>query len=293
MRIVVATDGSKHASEAVEWLLHLPLPSDAVLEVVSVVQPPFAGETTAWIPSGQLKDESERVIEEARARLAKRWPRATGRVLEGERRQAIIDAVARSQCDLIVLGARGRGAITSALLGSVSLGVACHAPCPVLVCRSAPRPVSAVTVALDGSADARGALAFFSRLPLPPALAVQLIGVVERSPYPSTPEVLTPAVLTRLEDVEIERRHQLEKVLAAAADELRPRVRSVSTVTPTGAPAHTIVRAAKDKVSDLIVVGARGLGTFERIMLGSVSEAVLRHADCPVLIVRPHASPGA
>jgi nucleotide-binding universal stress UspA family protein len=66
-------------------------------------------------------------------------------------------------------------------------------------------------------------------------------------------------------------------------------VRSVVTATPAGAPAATIVRTAETDGSDLIVVGARGLGMLERVALGSVSESVLRHATCPVLVVRPRA----
>lgn len=289
MRVLVATDGSKDASEAVEWLAHFPLPPDAALAVVSAVQPSLPGETAVGVPWQELREQGERVIADARRRLTRRWMTVTGRVLEGEPRHVIIEAAADSGSDLVVLGARGLGAIASLLLGSVSLGVARHAPCSVLVCKGAARPVSAVTVAVDGSPDARSALAFFSRLPLPSALAVRLIGVVERIQYPSAPEMLIPEVLEAVERAQSDRRRELDKILAAAADELRPRVRSVSTVTPSGAPAHMIVREAEDRVSDLIVVGARGLGTFDRIVLGSVSESVLRHATCPVLIARSHA----
>jgi nucleotide-binding universal stress UspA family protein len=55
----------------------------------------------------------------------------------------------------------------------------------------------------------------------------------------------------------------------------------------SGTPADEIVRDAERHASDLVVVGARGLGAFKRLVLGSVSESVLRHAPCPVLVVRP------
>jgi len=54
-----------------------------------------------------------------------------------------------------------------------------------------------------------------------------------------------------------------------------------------------ITSAAKSAEADLIVVGARGLGGFERLLLGSVSENVLRSAPCPVLIVKPPPAPKA
>jgi nucleotide-binding universal stress UspA family protein len=54
-----------------------------------------------------------------------------------------------------------------------------------------------------------------------------------------------------------------------------------------GTAAHAIVDAAAAEGADVIVVGSRGLGAVGRFVLGSVSDHVVRHADCPVLIVRP------
>ena len=54
--------------------------------------------------------------------------------------------------------------------------------------------------------------------------------------------------------------------------------------TIEGDPAETLIDTAKDFGADLIVVGARGLGGVKRLLLGSVSEEVLRAARCPVLI---------
>ena len=53
-----------------------------------------------------------------------------------------------------------------------------------------------------------------------------------------------------------------------------------------GHPVDRIISTASDEKVDLIVIGSRGLGGFERLLLGSVSEGVLRHAHCPVLTVR-------
>ncbi len=54
-----------------------------------------------------------------------------------------------------------------------------------------------------------------------------------------------------------------------------------------GAAGDAIVEAARAEGADVIVVGRRGLGAVGRFVLGSVSDHVVRHADCPVLIVRP------
>ncbi len=54
----------------------------------------------------------------------------------------------------------------------------------------------------------------------------------------------------------------------------------------TGAPAETITRAAADWRADLIVIGSHGRSGVRRALLGSVAEAVMRTAPCPVLVVR-------
>jgi nucleotide-binding universal stress UspA family protein len=288
MNVLVATDGSRDANDAVEWLAHFPLPSDATMEVVSVIRAPILDESVLQSPWTELRSQTECVVEDTRARLAKRWPAATGRILRGDPRAAIVGAATERTADLIVLGARGLGALASVLLGSVSLGVAHYAPCSVLVCRSAARPIRTVTIGVDGGADARAAWKLLGELPLSDEVVVRIIGVVEPLRYPSTaPRVMTASLKAALRDYEAECCRDLGTVAAAAAEDLRGRVSRVISATPIGVPAQMIVRDAKEHHSDLIVVGARGVGGFKRLVLGSVSESVLRHSSCPVLVARP------
>lgn len=53
-----------------------------------------------------------------------------------------------------------------------------------------------------------------------------------------------------------------------------------------GKPAHEILSAAKEWAADVIVVGSHGRGGITRVLMGSVAEAVMRHAPCPVLVIR-------
>ena len=59
-----------------------------------------------------------------------------------------------------------------------------------------------------------------------------------------------------------------------------------------GAPGEAILNAARAEDVDLIVVGTRGRGPVGRLLLGSVSDHVVRHADCPVLVVRNESEQG-
>jgi nucleotide-binding universal stress UspA family protein len=58
------------------------------------------------------------------------------------------------------------------------------------------------------------------------------------------------------------------------------------TFSSVGKPAHEILKAAKDWPADIIVLGSHGRGGVKRMVLGSVAEGVMRHAACPVLVVR-------
>jgi nucleotide-binding universal stress UspA family protein len=283
-KIVVATDGSSDAVQAVEGLAQFPLPADASVHIVSCI--PWPESITRAGPA--LTSAAHAVVDDARARLAKRWARITGAVEDGDPRSVIVETAESVRADLVVVGARSLGLVASALLGSVSLGVARHAPCAVLVCKGPVRPLRSVTVALDGSEAARRALEFFAALPLPRDLAVRLVGVIEPLRYPAV-DIVTPELMELMKEYEDERRAELEQVLADAAATLRGQVRRVSTTTLVGQAAPSILSEAAKQPSDLVVVGARGLGTVSRLLLGSVSESVLRHASCSVLIVRPAA----
>jgi len=57
-------------------------------------------------------------------------------------------------------------------------------------------------------------------------------------------------------------------------------------ICKTGDPAEEIIKVAAKQGADLIVMGAKGLGTIDRVLLGSVSMQVLQYANCPVLVVR-------
>jgi nucleotide-binding universal stress UspA family protein len=77
----------------------------------------------------------------------------------------------------------------------------------------------------------------------------------------------------------------------AAAGVLGPRFGAVKSIVVRGAAAFEIVRIAEEEAASLIVIGSRGWGGFRSLLLGSVSDAVLHRASCPVLVVRP--APGS
>lgn len=293
MRILVAIDGSDGANAAVAWLGRLPLPAGQTIKVMTAVVPPLAvfDVDKANKVREELLARARRLVDDTAAQLRAHGV-ALGEVTEDDARDAIVAAAGDWRADLIVMGARGRRAAARFLLGSVSLSVARHAPCPVLACKGSPRDLRAVTVALDGSDHARLALDWTTtNLSLSAATKLRLLGVVEPQHYPSSaPAVLAPALGAALAAVDAERRAALEAELARLAQSIRARVLEVETVVEAGPPADVIVRDVERSGADMVALGARGLTGLKRLLLGSVSEAVLNHAPCSVLIVRAHKS---
>lgn len=291
MRVLLATDGSDDAKRATAWLRRLPIPADREVMVLTVVTPPLI----PGVPEAggdvrrALVAEARRLADNTAAELNAK--RATGRVVEGDPREEIVGAAASWGADLVVMGARGLGAIKEFLLGSVSLGVATHAGCPVLICHGEPRDIRSVTVALDGSVHAQRALDWLATWPLPAGVHVRLLGVAEPQHYPSTaPGILGETLREAVAAIGGERRAALQRACETAAQTVRGRFTKLEIDVATGRAAETIVSDAAEHGSDLIVIGARGLSAIKRLLLGSVSESVLRHAACPVLVVRPRAS---
>jgi nucleotide-binding universal stress UspA family protein len=93
-----------------------------------------------------------------------------------------------------------------------------------------------------------------------------------------------PVMLPGDDDKVAEIRKAAESAVAATAAKLgASQPESVTVSAVNGFPAQALIDASKD--SDLLVVGARGGGGFSVLMLGSVSNQVVHHSDCPVVVV--------
>jgi nucleotide-binding universal stress UspA family protein len=177
--------------------------------------------------------------------------------------------------DLLVLGARGLGAVQAAVLGSVSSYCLHHTAAPVAVLRAdvSTRPEhDRVVVGIDESEDAAHALRWAATEARSRGAALQVVHawslppvaayVVDSAPIAQAAGELVEAALAE----------------AGLADDERIEAR----VLP-GAPAAALLEAAQR--ADLVVVGSRGHGGFTGLLLGSVSHQVAGHAPCPVVVV--------
>ena len=284
LRVLLATDGSPDARAAAEWLARFPLPEGAVhlvLSVVSIPPSPIAFPGLEDRKQSLLAD-GRRACEEAADALRPRCPAVQVKVVEGEPREQILSIAATWRPHLAVLGRRGLGGLERMLLGSVSLTAARHVACSVLVVQAAARPIQRIVVGVDGSEGSRQAVNFVESLPLGPGVEVHLVAVSELLVPTSLSFAAREALKPDLAEVYGREQGKLRDVLMHAASRLEGRS-GVHMHTPVGDPARQLLDVAA--TADLVVVGSRGLGAVRRLLLGSVSEKVLQHAPCPVLIV--------
>ena len=288
MRILLATDGSADATEAAAFLAELPLPKTSRVRILSVGERRAA---RADLPAAQayydaLTAERRRLVEETRASLS--IPAAIDtRVLEGLPRDEIVLEAREWGADLVVVGARGLGAFDALLLGSVSLGVARDVECPVLVVKGSSRGLKRIVVGIDGSDESIHAARFAADLPVDGRHHVELVGVVEPVHFPSTaPSFVRAHIQAAIHDIKEERRVALTKAMDQIVPLFEAHGVSVTRKLPEGHPAEILTAAASEPGTGLVVMGARGVGGVKRLLLGSVSENVLRAAPCAVLIVK-------
>jgi nucleotide-binding universal stress UspA family protein len=288
MRVLFATDGSGDARAAAALLGRLPLGREVHVRIVTVVETlpgrldlPALQDYYAAVTAG-----GEQIVEDARASLSM-GVRAETAVLSGVPRDEIVREAHDGDADLVVMGARGLGVVDRWLLGSVSLSVARSVECAVLVAKGERRTFERAVVCLDGSDEAARAARFVAAWPLCAAHTVRLVGVVEPIHVPSTaPDMIRPQLDAAAREMKDERRAELRGALDQVAPLFETKGVRVSCETPEGHPADVITSMAAEPQTDLVVVGARGLGGVKRLLLGSVSENVLRGARCPVLIVK-------
>jgi nucleotide-binding universal stress UspA family protein len=202
---------------------------------------------------------------------------------------SILHVAETEKVDLIVMGSRGLGGFKEFLLGSVSSGVLHHASCPVLIARADPTQGDTgefrhILLASDGSQCAQNAASFAVDIADRFATSLSVLNVcADISALRLPGDSYVPLVEG---DADLYARRLLEKVTQDVGSLAKEKGVSCSYHQEMGHTDEIIVRFAERSNADLLVLGSRGLGGFERMLLGSVSHHVAHHANCSVLIVR-------
>ncbi|ONM50207.1 universal stress protein [Nocardia donostiensis] len=276
--VLVGADGSPAAMQAVRWAAHEAACQRCALHIVYAVGVPIdVGPTFGYAPiDGETCRRAGQVTAEATRDVA---TAAAVPIADIEIETFVADAApvpllrdCSAHARLLVVGTRGLGAFRRGLLGSVSTSLARHARCPVAVVpEHPPDPRGPVVVGVDGSPySARAIQIAFA---VAARRDVELVAVHAWSEfyrYLSRDELQEEAAGLLAENL-------------AGYRERYPDLRVRRTIV-ADRPARALLDAATDP--QLLVVGSRGRGGFAGMTLGSVSQAVLHAAHCPVLIAR-------
>lgn len=284
--IVVGTDGSNPATEAVRWAARAAALRNVPLRIVHAVwyaDRVYDGDAALReeVYAG-FQAEAARILagaaDEAKAVAGELVPETT--MPAGMPVPALIEQSRAAR--MVVLGTSGQGAVAGLLIGSTPVGVASHAACPMVVVRHAkgaarPPEGGPVVVGVDGS----------------PLSEQAIVAAFEEASLRGADLV---AVHARLDA-------GYEGVFGGAGEDgarerdarrlLAERMAGWQEEYPDVRVEHAVVRAKprdylldRSRTAQLVVVGSRGRGGFRGLVLGSTSQALVHHAECPVLIAR-------
>lgn len=297
--IVVGVNGSAESDEALDWAIAEAASRQAPLTAVLAWQPGSRNVEPADFAAmlDRKREEALTILDRARQRTSVEIEAAVD-VPQAPAADALLAAAA--DADMLVMGRRRRGRIGRMVLGSVSSTVVEHATVPVTVVRgrdgaagdsdapgtpeagdaAAPEGFPRVVVGVDTSAPSVAAIRHGSDVAKRTGAVLEVLfawQITTLAPLPGSWGWAPP-----LDDYT---RFAAERLQAAvdSANVLLPPERVLQTVVH-GPAAAALVTASG--AAERLVVGARGLGGFDRLLLGSVSRQVLDYASCPVTVIR-------
>jgi nucleotide-binding universal stress UspA family protein len=289
--VVTGYDGSVPAGVAVEWAAGEARRRGVRLTVLHMADPALVIAGGSAGDPDPLDAAAARVSEEGaeRARKAADGLEVGAQTHLARTVPALVEA--SREAALLVVGGRGHGELTGALLGSVAFAVAAHAHCPVVVVRTGaspgPGPGRPVVVGVDMWPSARGSVRFAADVASRASAPLVVVSAYRAAHGEGgAPAIYWPLQARgAVESERAARRLALEASEAAAAAareghaglDVRPRV-------VEGRPARALVEAAEG--AGLLVAGARGAGGFAGLRLGSIAHALLHDAPCPVAVTR-------
>lgn len=294
MKVLMATDGSRHAEYAERLMLNLLGEKSESLDVIAITVCPSGDLHTMGgdFPSAVLEvvDQNRQRSADVLASLAGRLgPRVNSLgtvILDGHPAKEILHQIEDLEPDLCVLGSHGWTFSERFFLGSVSSQIAKHASCSVLIAKPKENSFDAahcerILLADDVSSRAHDASALVDSLPFIHDRTTRLVSVVQDS---FAFEALMPEQLAEIVDQKKQAtKARIEKDLSL----LKEQNQAIECEVRVGhSVPQELVNAANDFSADLIVLGGRRKSLLERALLGSVSLSVLHLAPCSVWIKR-------
>lgn len=277
MNILLAVDESSASQIAIEEVAGRPWPEATTVEVLTVVE------------AGQV---SNGVNDAAVALLRGAGLRALGKVAAGDAKAVIAARAEAMRPDLIVVGSHRPSALTDLFVGNVAVHTLRHAGCSVAIVRARlddgliPRKI---LLAVDGSAYAEAAARAIAERPWPARSEVRVLSVVEVV-LPAMHALFDPPFVQsdEVQRLRVEAVARAQRAVSDAVAILAPSGLAVSETISVllDGTKEVILQEARDWGADWLFVGSHGRQGAERLLMGSVSEALAMQANCSVEVVR-------
>jgi len=288
MKILLAMDFSPASEAALSAVASRPWTAGSSVQVLNVLE-------TSGIPGQaemeEMTQRSEVLVKGATDRLHAEGIDAAASILPGDPKAAIVDCANQIGADFIIVGSHEKSGLARILLGSVASAVLRQAPCSVEVVRAvaAPDRGMKILLATDGSDCSAAAAQSIAQRPWPADTEVRILSVVELMLTPLQaafePPFADADTMAALRETAMKRAQDAiasaEQVLTAAGlntgEEISVLVDPVKQI---------ILDEAAQWGADMIVIGSHGRRGVDRLLMGSVSEAVALHAPCSVEVIR-------
>ena len=269
--ILIGYDGSSSSHQALGWAAREARARGVALTMCYTWVPGSAGPPLAGEPQDVARESAERILATGtRSALA---PEVRQLLVEGPAAQMLCEH--SHAADMVVVGSRGLGGLSGLMLGSVSLQVAAYAAGPVVVVRGHWRAVGQylpghVVVGADGSEATASVLEFGGEEAALRGVPLTVVCALSDTPG-------SMGMAHRMEE-DVERSIILWEKAHPGVD--------VHRQITIESPRTALLSAAQD--AQLLVVGCRGLGGMKGMPLGSVTQALLWHAPCPLAVIHAH-----
>jgi nucleotide-binding universal stress UspA family protein len=303
MKILLATDGSECAHAAVDFMERFPFPRDGEATVLTVInRDDFKGKEEKKLSKDQRKvlrkaremvqEESEKLLRLNANRLKKAGWKVAREVRDGHPAEEIVDAAKELGVDLIVMGCHGLSTIGRLFLGSISDAVLRHAHCSVLIVKMMEAPAETAAhggverplnllLAHDGSDAAAKAVAFCAALPFQNTDKVTVFRVLPLV------GLYHQDIQQQLSGIWQQKKKNAQKALKKLESEQKWTTPLVSTqLHESDDVSQSILKAVSELDADLLVLGYKGKGAMEKLLVGSITAGIIHHAPCSILAVR-------
>ena len=272
--VLTGYDGSPGSEEALIWATREARARGAVLTVCHAWALGYPAPPTEVAAFEFARRNGEQTLAQGVRRARAVMGSSEVRPLLAAGPAAAVLCECSGDAEMVVVGSRGHGGLAGLLLGSVSWQVAAHARGPVVVLRGHWRPAAGyvpgpVVVGVDGTAASAAAAGFAADEAALRGVALLAVGALADSAG-------SLGGAGRL-------REDFDQAIARC-EKGHPAV-AVRRQIVDGAARDALLAAARS--AQMLVVGSRGRGGVRGMLLGSVSQAVLHHAPCPVCVVHP------